>query len=144
VEQKGHILLQKTERIIVGIIDIRRKIMKKELAEAKEKIYSKARIEYEKEWLKITGYKIGDIVSAHFSTSHGTYKQSFMSSCDCDAELKLNEKGFIDVVSTKELEDSYHTDNGRNPSSRSYRSWWAYRHIIMTVSIDKVNLEEKC
>ena len=118
--------------------------MKREIYEELKRIESEinrdAKIEYHKRFLEMTGLKIGDVVKAYFSTSHGSSKQSYSSLAKKEAYLKQHPNGILYLESVEKLQKSYSDTNGR--SGRSYRGWWAYEMVIMTTEIKEIIIDE--
>ena len=114
---------------------------KEELSRIESEINREAKIEYHKRFLEITGLKVGDIVKAYFSTSHGSSSQSYSSLAEKDAYLKQHENGILYLESVEPLQKSYSTSNGR--SGRSYRGWWVYEKVIMSTEIKDIIIEKE-
>lgn len=111
------------------------------LKEIESEINRDAKIEYHKRFLEITGLKVGDIVKAYFSTSHGSSKQSFSSLAEKDAFLKQHENGVLYLESVEPLQKSFSNSNGR--SGGSYRGWWEYCKQICTTEIKDIIIDKE-
>lgn len=117
--------------------------LKTALALIKAKLFLQYRKEYDQEWMRVTGYKVGDHVKAIFGINYGNRKESYSGTNECEAILILDESGCLAAESTKEMQYSRTENNGRPPWRKSFRSWWVYDKKILHVGVDDVVIPDK-
>lgn len=95
-----------------------------------------AKIEGQKHYLGISGLRIGSEVGCRFTCSHGTSKQSYLTSVIVTGVITEMPDGQIKVLSKEPLKESRNVSNGR--SGRSRRDWWEYHPKIMTSELKDI------
>lgn len=110
-----------------------------QLKEYKNKLQQDLEIAYCEKFLELTGLKIGDNVMCSFTHSHGTSKQSFISSSIREGIIKRNSYGVIYVECLNKLSQSYNTSNNR--TGRDRKSWWVYENKTTTSGLDSIVLQ---
>ena len=110
--------------------------IRKQINTTKKQIDFNAKIEFQNQFLKITGLKVGQIVRCYFDVSSGTSKQSYSGLETHNGIIKKGEDGLIYVESIKKLRYSYTVSNGR--IGRSYKSWWGFDYRNQKSDIDRI------
>lgn len=111
--------------------------LKQRLISIKKDLEFKAELEYQKQFIELTGLKVGDMVECSFNHSHGDRRNSYITSSVGKGILKQNkESGYLYVESINKYKVSKSVSNNRSGSS--YRSWWEYELTLIKSDIIKI------